>query len=241
MKSKKVQGKLDRLFSKSKTEEVEEKKPKAPAKKKTKAVKESPKPPTTPEKIDSGPEAVEKVEKKAPPEKSKGTIKSEEILDKLQKSKKGGEELMEGEKVLELLTFSLAEEWYALEIKYVEGIIHLQKITEVPGIPDYLLGVTNVRGEIVSVVDVRRFLNLEASKSSAEPSIIIIKYSDVTTGFFVDSVGDVAKISTNSIDPPLATIEKIQAEFILGEAKLNDDFLAILNMKNLMNSERMKV
>ena len=241
MKSKKVQGKLDRLFSKSKTDEAEEKKPKAPKKKKPKAAPESVKPQPPPEKIDSTPETKEKVAKITPPEKSKGTIKSEEVLKELQKSKKEGEESKEGENVLELLTFSLTEEWYALEIQYVEGIIHLQKITEVPGIPDYILGVTNVRGEIVSVVDVRRFLNLEASTAPAEPSIIILKYSEVTTGFFVDSVGDVAKISTNSIDPPLATIEKIQAEFILGEAKLSDNFLAILNMKNLMNSDRMKV
>lgn len=243
MKKKKNQNKLDRLFSRSKkardgTGEVgpQEKEIKKedlslegvaghPAKTETVATK-------------TKEDYSEKIEVKD----SIGTMKSQSIMEGVKRANEAkGKGTSEEEKELELLTFYLSEELYAIETGYVESIIRVQKITEVPGIPDYILGVTNLRGNVISVVDIRRFLNLEKPSSDTEHSIIIVNYSNITTGFFVDGVGDVVKIPANTIDHPLSTIGNIQAEYILGETKLNDNFLAVLHLENLMTSDRMKV
>lgn len=247
MKSKKNQGKLDRLFSKRKQEPAREEGPK-PTEKARKQdqpqlKKEAGKALTLPPKTPEAPQKPAKISQEKPDEikKSEGTQKSAEILELLRTAKEEQKEVFLDAKDLDILTFSLSEEWYAIEIGYVESIIRVQKITEVPGLPNYIMGVTNLRGEVISVVDIRLFLNLERPASHTEPAILIIKYGNVTTGFYVDAVGDVANISTRAIDPPLSTIGKIQAEFLLGETMLDGQFLAIINLKNLMVSDKMKV
>lgn len=243
MKTNKGQDKLDRLFSRSKKAQAgsEEVKPQEKAHMKgDHEQKEACMPPISMEADIT--KAKEAPDKKTEVKESIGMKKSKDVLEGIQRVKAEEQKgLSESEKILELLTFYISEELYSIEIGYVESIIRVQKITEVPGLPKYILGVTNLRGDVISVVDIRRFLDLEKPASHTEPSIIIINYANITTGFFVDAVGDVANIPANSIDPPLSTIGKIQAEYILGETKFNDNFLAILHLKNLMNSDRMKV
>lgn len=244
MKKQKNQDKLDRLFSRSRktrdgTGEV--KSQEKEIKKEDHSIEGPVGPHSNKETVAT--KTKEDYSEKIEIKDSIGNMKSKSILEGIKRvyddERKGASE--EEEKVLELLTFYLSEELYAIETGYVESIIRVQKITEVPGIPDYILGVTNLKGNVISVVDIRKFLDLEKLPYDTEHSIIIINCSNITTGLFVDGVGDVVNVPANTIDPPLSTIGKIQAEYILGETKLNDNFLAILHLENLMNSDRMKV
>ncbi|MBC7818113.1 MAG: purine-binding chemotaxis protein CheW [Planctomycetaceae bacterium] len=76
--------------------------------------------------------------------------------------------------VLEVATFALADERYAIETRFVSEVIRLADCTRVPGTPDFLLGVMNLRGEILSVIDLRKFLDLPARELSDQSRVVVL-------------------------------------------------------------------
>jgi purine-binding chemotaxis protein CheW len=135
----------------------------------------------------------------------------------------------------QLLTFSLANEWYGVDTPNVRTIVASPDIISVPCAPPHIRGVMNLRGEILTVVDLKRFFGLDASPYSGQNRVIVALYGDWQIGFYVDSVFDVIDLPTSSIELPLATIEKVRADFIEGEARLEDRLLGILKLETTMN------
>ncbi|MDP6505083.1 MAG: chemotaxis protein CheW [Planctomycetota bacterium] len=135
----------------------------------------------------------------------------------------------------QLLTFSLANEWYGVDTPNVRTIVASPDIISVPCAPPHIRGVMNLRGEILTVVDLKRFFGLDASPYSGQNRVIVALQGDWQIGFYVDSVFDVIDLPTSSIELPLATIEKVRADFIEGEARLEDRLLGILKLETTMN------
>jgi purine-binding chemotaxis protein CheW len=136
----------------------------------------------------------------------------------------------------ELISFMVAEELYAFDTSSVREIIKPRAIFSVPATPAYIKGVINLRGEVIAIVDFRMFLGLpkiDAEKTSR----VIVSGGDIRLGFSVDSIVDIIHIPVSQIQPPLATIDKINVDYFEGEVLMEDKLLSILNIDKIMNSE----
>ena len=100
------------------------------------------------------------------------------------------------------LTFHLAKEDYAVEIRHVTEIIGIQRITEVPDMPDFVRGVINLRGKIIPVIDVRTRFKIEAKEYDDRTCIIVVNINDMSVGLVVDEVSEVASIPEEQVEPP---------------------------------------
>jgi len=136
----------------------------------------------------------------------------------------------------QLLTFSLGDEWYGVDTASVQSIQYTPRLVMVPCAPAYIRGVMNLRGEIVTVLDLKRIFGLEAGPTSPESRVIVVKREQSLVAFEVDSVYDVIDLQTNLIERPLSTIEKIRADFIEGEARLDDRLLGILKLETVTST-----
>lgn len=139
-----------------------------------------------------------------------------------------------------LLLFTLGKETYAFDLKYMTSIRWARDITPVPGTPSHILGIIHVQGDIISVVDLKALLGIEAATSPLA-SIVVSSTKGIDVGFLVDSVDDIIDLPLKSIDPPMITFEKEYSEVIDGEAWLDEKLMVILNYEKIMASEKMNV
>lgn len=151
-------------------------------------------------------------------------------------------ETLENEDTLKnkYLIFSVGEESYGIRIKYIIEIIGIEEITKVPDIPDFVKGIINLRGKIITVMDARLRFKKEEKAYDDRTCIIVINIEGITFGLIVDSVKEVASIDESNIAPP-PTVNKQEdgsGGFIEGIGKVeNDIWLFIDCMKLLTNSE----
>lgn len=117
-----------------------------------------------------------------------------------------------------MLRFRLGVEWYAVRVSEVREIFHNYAITALPCVPDHILGVVNVRGEILSVTDPSRLMGIGRVEGEERvlPPAIVIAAGDLSTAMIVDEIGDITEVESSEIEPPIATIDRGQAEFIHG-------------------------
>jgi len=139
-----------------------------------------------------------------------------------------------------LVTFGLANESYAFDMKFLKKIQWAEGITPVPGLPSHILGIINLRGDIISVVDFKALLGIPLP-SVPKPSIMVTGWGGVDIGFLVDSVDEIVDLPMKSIDPPMITFEKEYSAFIDGEARLNDRLLVVLNYQKIMGAEKLNI
>ncbi len=134
------------------------------------------------------------------------------------------------------LTFSLGQEFYGIEIKYVTEIIGIQSITGVPELPDYVKGIINLRGKIIPVMDVRLRFKKEPQAYNDRTCIIIIDVKDTDIGLIVDSVSEVLSISEEEVVSP-PEINSNQNRYIKAIGKVGNDVKLILDCYKLLNDE----
>ncbi len=138
------------------------------------------------------------------------------------------------------LTFRLASEEYAVEIRYVTEIIGIQKITEVPDVDTFIKGVINLRGKIIPVVDVRLRFRLAPKEYGDRTCIVVVEMSDTTVGLIVDEVSEVLTIPEAQVSPPPKTTKGSQSRYIQGIGKVGEQVKIILNVSRLLNDEELE-
>jgi purine-binding chemotaxis protein CheW len=143
--------------------------------------------------------------------------------------------------VITALTFTLNEEIFALDIKSVKEVLDYTKITKVPKTPNYMLGVINLRGNVVPVVDLKMKFNMPQSEITVNTCIIILEVeiegSNSTIGIIADSVKEVVDFEENSIEDPPKIGLSLNINFIKGIAKRDDDFVIILDIDKVFSVE----
>jgi len=146
------------------------------------------------------------------------------------------EETREAIEIVQLVTFGMAGETYALEIQQVEAIINMAPITRVPKAPIHIDGVINLRGEIVPVINTRRRLRLPALATSNNNQIIILSFEEekVKAGFMVDSVAEVIRLPETSIEPPSRVSESVDIDYLKGVGKLDNKIIILLNAHRIV-------
>lgn len=150
-------------------------------------------------------------------------------------------ELAEVTETSQYLTFTLDKEYFAIEINKVSEVLDYIKITKVPRVPDFILGVINLRGKVLPVIDLRLKLGLQAGDQTQDTCIIIaeVNMEEKTTkiGVVTDSVEDVIGFSQNQIDLPPKLGLRLSSEFIsgIGKQDQNDNFVIILNIDRVFS------
>jgi purine-binding chemotaxis protein CheW len=113
---------------------------------------------------------------------------------------------------LDLSEFRLASETYGIESIFVREVFPLKDFTALPGTPDFVLGIINVRGQILSVVDLKKFFNLPDKGLGEMNKVVIIRDGRMEFGILADAVLGTRRISVDAIQPPLPTVTGIGAE-----------------------------
>ncbi|MCW8859812.1 MAG: chemotaxis protein CheW [Deltaproteobacteria bacterium] len=134
------------------------------------------------------------------------------------------------------LTFELAGEGYGLEIRHVTEIIGIQKVTNVPGMLDHVIGVLNLRGNVIPVIDVRLRFRLPSRDYDERTCIIVVNVNDNSVGLVVDKVSEVVDIPLEDIEAPPATCRS-RNQYIQGMGKLDQNVKILLNIEALIEDE----
>ncbi|MBI5675873.1 MAG: chemotaxis protein CheW [Nitrospirae bacterium] len=140
-------------------------------------------------------------------------------------------------KELELLAFNVASEEYAVKLSDMQEIIRSQTITPIPRSPEYLKGVTFLRGQILPVIDLGKRLGIEW-ESGLLQKIIVLSASKAPLGILIGSGIDVLRCRENEVLPPPSTLDEIEIGLIEGVVNIKNRFISVLNINNLLKAER---
>lgn len=143
---------------------------------------------------------------------------------------------------IQLVTFNVAGEIFAIDISHVQEIIKKTKITPVPLTPKYVYGLTNIRGNIIPIINIRKKLGILPIKDTEDTRVVVLNYYSRKVGYIVDSMNQVIRVSSDKIFPPTSYEEKTYMESIcITNEKFTDDidekeekFITILKVERLM-------
>ena len=135
------------------------------------------------------------------------------------------------------MTFKCSDEIYGVSIKYVNEIIGLSQITKVPETQDYLIGLINLRGKIIPVIDVRIRFGKEPLEYNDRTCVIVIDVKSTVIGLIVDAIDEVAAFAENEITPPPSVSDlAIQAKkYVFGIGRVNGEVKLLLDPDKLIN------
>ncbi|MBF0519069.1 MAG: chemotaxis protein CheW [Nitrospirae bacterium] len=172
-------------------------------------------------------------------DKTNTTTKSETLLAKVKSLKEHKQVVDVEEKTVKLVVFTLEDKLFAFYGEFIKEILHPLKVFFVPGCPEFIVGVINIRGDIESVLDIRGFLgyapkiygiDIILQKSNR---IVIGQTADFKSGIVADSVVDVLDVSVHSVNCSLAAIYGSLREFAIGEFLYGDKNVIILDFKKI--------
>lgn len=135
------------------------------------------------------------------------------------------------------VTFSLADETYAIDVLQVQEVLKMTEIAPVPGVPDYILGIINLRGDVVTVIDGRRRMLLPYREPDDASRIVVIDAGQQNVGILVDSVAEVVQISADAVDPAPAVGNDQTSRFILGVTSRDEGLTILIDLNKLLSDE----
>ncbi len=136
----------------------------------------------------------------------------------------------ESSEILQLVCFKLAEEEYAVDITSVQEVIRVQTITPVPQMPEFVLGVVNIRGSVVPVFDLRKKFVLNVTEFNSDTKILVVNVNNVLLSFIVDEILDNIKLDPASIDPAPNVKMQIARECVAGVGLRENRMIVILDL-----------
>ena len=139
------------------------------------------------------------------------------------------------EEVFQWVTFKLENEVYGVNVMQVQEVLRYTEIAPVPGAPDYVLGIINLRGNVVSVIDTRLKFGLMPAEVTDSSRIIIIEAEKQVVGILVDSVAEVVYLKASEIDPAPSVGTEESARFIQGVSNRKEDLLILVDLNKLLS------
>jgi purine-binding chemotaxis protein CheW len=135
----------------------------------------------------------------------------------------------------QVIIFSLAEALYGINSSTVEGILKMQSITVVPRAHSCIEGVTNLRGNVVPVINLHKRLNLPLTEETLESRIINVKINSIAAGLIVDSVHSVLHVDGKNINAPPKSNPTANAAFFRAVAKVDDQLVTLLDLAKVLH------
>jgi len=143
---------------------------------------------------------------------------------------------------MEYLTFKLDGDEFAVDVLKTREIVDQRSVTKVPQSPDYMLGVINLRGSVVPVIDLRLKFGMQKAESAQSTIVVmdvVVGEDTVIVGAMVDSVEEVTVLDDSQIEPAPRIGTRLNTEFIKGMGKQDEQFLIILDIDRVFSADEM--
>ena len=139
--------------------------------------------------------------------------------------------------VLQWVTFRLEEETYGINVMQVQEVLRYSEIATVPGAPSYVLGIINLRGNVVTVIDTRQRFGLPPADVTDNTRIVIIEADKQVVGILVDSVAEVVYLRQSEMETTPNVGNEEAARFIQGVCNKNDELLILVALEKMMTEQ----
>ncbi|HOP50964.1 MAG TPA: chemotaxis protein CheW [Ignavibacteriales bacterium] len=141
------------------------------------------------------------------------------------------------DEILQLVTFSIGNEEFGVEILKVQEINKMMQVTKIPNSPSFVEGVINLRGKVIPIINLRNKLRLSPKEHDKNTRIIVMEIQGKTVGFIVDAVSEVLRIPRSITEPPPPMIGGVSSEYIVSVGKLEDRLLILLDVDRILSNE----
>jgi|TARA_Y100000034_G_scaffold25509_1_gene30061 purine-binding chemotaxis protein CheW len=141
------------------------------------------------------------------------------------------------DEVLQWVTFKLETETYGINVMQVQEVLRYTEIAPVPGAPDYVLGIINLRGNVVTVIDTRARFGLQSAEITDNTRIVIIEAEKQVIGILVDSVAEVVYLRASEIDVAPNVGNEESARFIQGVSNRDGELLILVDLNKLLSDD----
>ena len=138
---------------------------------------------------------------------------------------------------VELASFYVGEALCGMDILKVQEINKLIEMTRVPQAPEYVLGILNLRGEIVTIIDLGKKLGLKSTELNHKTRNIIVNSNGEHIGLMVEQISDVIQVEWEKVEPPPANIGDVQGKYFTGVFKTADRLIGILDVEKVLEEE----
>jgi purine-binding chemotaxis protein CheW len=138
---------------------------------------------------------------------------------------------------VELVSFFVGEALCGMDILKVQEINKLIEMTRVPQAPEYVLGILNLRGEIVTIIDLGKKLGLKSTELNHKTRNIIVNSNSEHIGLMVEQISDVVQAEWEKVEPPPANIGNVQGKYFTGVFKTEDRLIGILDVEKVLKEE----
>jgi purine-binding chemotaxis protein CheW len=138
------------------------------------------------------------------------------------------------EELIQLVSFTIGDEEFGVDILKVQEINRMLAVTRVPNSPEYIDGVINLRGKVIPIIDLRRRFRMDRKEHDKNTRIVVVELSGKVVGFVVDAVSEVLRIPKSVTEPPPPIVAGIDAEYITAVGKLEDRLLILLDLEKVL-------
>jgi len=135
----------------------------------------------------------------------------------------------------QLVIFELGSEHFGVEIAAVESIIKMQAVTAVPKAPAFVEGVTNLRGTVLPIIDLRKRFGLPETAATKDSRIVVAAMGETKVGMIVDAVSEVFNVPEEAIEPTPPIVTTVDSAFITGIAKIDNRLVILLDLGKVLS------
>lgn len=140
---------------------------------------------------------------------------------------------------MQVVNFSVGGEEYGIEILKVQEILKLPKITKLPKSADYIIGIIDLRGQVIPIIDLGKRFGIDIKVKEEDLRAIVVDINGKKVGLAIDSVSHVVRIDGKDIEPPPPIVKGISGRYITGIAKLESGFVIILDINQIFSAEEL--
>jgi len=141
---------------------------------------------------------------------------------------------------LHVVGFRVGRESFGVSIAQVHEIVRVPEVTPVPEAPAHVEGVINLRGRIVSIIDLRKVLGQSNVSPSKKNRILVVELADKMVGLIVDSASEVLKIPASQIDAPPSVFREEEESYVTGVGKLNGRLIILLDLSRILRRNQLR-
>lgn len=139
--------------------------------------------------------------------------------------------------ILQLVSFKIGSEEFAINILEIQEIIRTVEVTTVPRAPHFVEGVINLRGKVIPIIDLRKRFGLPSIEKTKNTRIVVVDFDNKVVGLVVDYVSEVLRLPASTIEPPPPMLAGIDSDYISGVGKLDDRLLIMLAIARVLSQD----
>ncbi|MBN1500429.1 MAG: purine-binding chemotaxis protein CheW [Spirochaetes bacterium] len=140
---------------------------------------------------------------------------------------------------MQVVNFKVGGEEYGIEILKVQEILKLPKITKLPKSADYIIGIIDLRGQVIPIIDLGKRFGIKINVKESDLRAIVVDINGKKVGLAIDSVSHVVRVEGKDIEPPPPIVKGISGRYIIGIAKIDSGFVVILDITQIFSVEEL--